>query len=352
MAGRAIFLYYILCYSVGIMGLLSALFASASGWGRFGVRADLRFAFFTASFGLILIPMTVFVYVQSTGMAYDLRLLFISVLSIAGSSAFIVALPLFMGSFLDPPRRLKAMPAWIALACVSFSTILVLVAIAVKPGSLTSMWSIAFFLPAVGMLAAVLETLFSGKRAIHRLAADQAAIEGAGDEGSVERDDIVRWLRVLKSMRFMSIFLLLPMLVFDFFPIFFFSALGAEGQYFKVYPVFYAAMNAVYVVECFKLLSRRGRRVGIDASRADASRIGDGGATMRFLSEAASTEALSPREAEVAALLAAGATYKELCWKLKIKMGTARSHVSNVYRKLGVNCKEDLMRLARGEGRS
>ena len=58
---------------------------------------------------------------------------------------------------------------------------------------------------------------------------------------------------------------------------------------------------------------------------------------------------LSPREVEVARLLADGVTYKDICWKLRIRMGTVQSHVVSVYHKLGVNCKEDLMRLARGE---
>jgi DNA-binding NarL/FixJ family response regulator len=51
----------------------------------------------------------------------------------------------------------------------------------------------------------------------------------------------------------------------------------------------------------------------------------------------------------VARLLASGVAYKEIAWRLGIKMGTVQSHVMGVYRKLGVACKEDLMRKARGE---
>lgn len=344
MAERAIFLYYILCYSLGIMGLLSALFAAASGWGGPGARADLRFAAFTSAFALILIPMTAYVYLETSGMVLDIRVLLLSALSIAGSSAFIVALPLFMGSFLDPPRRLASMPVWIALAGVSFSTMLLLAAAIVLPRTLTAVWSVASYLPFAGMLAAIVETFFSGKRAISRLSALLSASGGPDDPAG---DDRLRWLRVLKAMRFMSVFLLLPMLAIDFFPFIIGSVLRGASSAFKIYPAFYAAMNAVYVVECFRLISRRGRRAAIAARRRDG-----GGTAVPFPPGAAGMEALSPREAEVAALLAAGATYKELCWKLRIKMGTAQSHVSSVYRKLGVNCKEDLMRLARGEGRS
>jgi DNA-binding NarL/FixJ family response regulator len=52
---------------------------------------------------------------------------------------------------------------------------------------------------------------------------------------------------------------------------------------------------------------------------------------------------LSARELEVAALLARGLTYKVIRSQLGISEGTVQSHVSSVYRKIGVNCKEDLI---------
>ncbi|MFA6508729.1 MAG: helix-turn-helix transcriptional regulator, partial [Treponemataceae bacterium] len=54
---------------------------------------------------------------------------------------------------------------------------------------------------------------------------------------------------------------------------------------------------------------------------------------------------LSQREREVAELLSRGLAYKEVSYRLGISMGTTQSHVAGVYRKLGVNCKEDLMLL-------
>ena len=54
---------------------------------------------------------------------------------------------------------------------------------------------------------------------------------------------------------------------------------------------------------------------------------------------------LSLREREVAELLSRGLAYKEIAYRLGISMGTTQSHVAGVYRKLGVNCKEDLMLL-------
>jgi DNA-binding CsgD family transcriptional regulator len=54
-------------------------------------------------------------------------------------------------------------------------------------------------------------------------------------------------------------------------------------------------------------------------------------------------ERLTDRERQVATLLARGMTYKQIRLELGISEGTVQSHVARIYRKLGVNCKEELM---------
>jgi DNA-binding CsgD family transcriptional regulator len=352
MAERIIFLYYILCYSIGIMGLLASLFAAASGWGRAGPRNDLRFSLFSACFALIVIPTTVFAYIRSAGIALDIRMNIVSALAIVGDSGFIFSLPFFIGGFLEPPRKAGAMKVWILLACLSASTMLVLGAIYLSPARIIVMLSYVLYVPMLAMIAAIIEAFFSGNRALAHLHSIQ--LENQSDESiqsdndtAVRSDDALRWTRILRSFMIMSSVAFVPMLVIDFFPTLLYSRIPFVLSLFKIYPALYAALNAAYAVESFKFILRRGRRIGLDASRSELD-----AAARRYLTAAAVPAGLSPREEEVAVLLASGATYKELCWRLRIKQGTAQSHVSSVYRKLGVNCKEDLMRLARGEGRS
>ncbi len=57
---------------------------------------------------------------------------------------------------------------------------------------------------------------------------------------------------------------------------------------------------------------------------------------------------LTKRQCDVAVLLAQGCSYKEICSILSIKIGTIQTHVTLIYRKLGVSCKEDLMNLLNG----
>jgi len=46
---------------------------------------------------------------------------------------------------------------------------------------------------------------------------------------------------------------------------------------------------------------------------------------------------LTPREVQVAALLAYGLTAEQIAEKLSIKTNTARTHIKHIYIKLGVN---------------
>jgi DNA-binding CsgD family transcriptional regulator len=59
---------------------------------------------------------------------------------------------------------------------------------------------------------------------------------------------------------------------------------------------------------------------------------------------------VSAREWEVAASIAAGASYKETADRLCISLSTVKAHLSSVYRKTGTRDKMDLVLLMRREG--
>ena len=55
-------------------------------------------------------------------------------------------------------------------------------------------------------------------------------------------------------------------------------------------------------------------------------------------------DTLSPRELEIAQAYARGASYREIAERLFIAPTTVRTHLSTIYRKLGVSSKIDLLR--------
>ncbi len=54
-------------------------------------------------------------------------------------------------------------------------------------------------------------------------------------------------------------------------------------------------------------------------------------------------EQLTKREVEVAQLLMAGNTYKQVAWHLKISTDTVRQHIKNMYSKLEINSRVQLI---------
>ena len=53
-------------------------------------------------------------------------------------------------------------------------------------------------------------------------------------------------------------------------------------------------------------------------------------------------ECLTPREREIAMLMATGLTNKEIGEKLFVSEQTVKNHVSNIYRKLGIDDRTQL----------
>ena len=67
-------------------------------------------------------------------------------------------------------------------------------------------------------------------------------------------------------------------------------------------------------------------------------------ASLPFIREGA--EILSAREQEVLALLAQGATNKEIAARLHITVRTVKAHVTNIFNKLGVNSRTEAVAVA------
>jgi two-component system nitrate/nitrite response regulator NarP len=65
---------------------------------------------------------------------------------------------------------------------------------------------------------------------------------------------------------------------------------------------------------------------------------------------AGAAEPLSPREAEVVDLVVAGYRNKEIARRLGVTEGTVKTHLHNVYAKLGVTTRTQLAYVARGSG--
>lgn len=75
---------------------------------------------------------------------------------------------------------------------------------------------------------------------------------------------------------------------------------------------------------------------------SQASQAGASASLLEKCGEIARACSLTSREAEVLVLLARGKTIKSICEELTIAQGTAKHHVSNIYRKVGVCDRQSL----------
>jgi DNA-binding CsgD family transcriptional regulator len=80
--------------------------------------------------------------------------------------------------------------------------------------------------------------------------------------------------------------------------------------------------------------------------RVRATLLGLGGRGRRAATAGLGLSALSPREREVARLAADGRTAREIAERLFISERTVETHLANVYAKLGLHSKVELVRRA------
>ena len=124
------------------------------------------------------------------------------------------------------------------------------------------------------------------------------------------------------------------------------APLGATGQ---TDPVIVALLAVVAVVGTIILLDEKSLRNhwGIrfleeGKLQVDSERVARVSA---WVADASADHGLSAREREVLALLAEGKSLREVAQALVISEGTAKTHASHIYEKLGVRNKRDLQRL-------
>jgi DNA-binding CsgD family transcriptional regulator len=312
-----IFLYYLVCYTSGAAGLIAAIAYSGA---RRSIR-DIRFALFSGSFALIVISFTAFAYLDSAGGAANSVNIAFYAMSVAGNSGLVYALPAFMDS-LVPGGDERPSPIWAVLAAAAAVCGAAGVAMAYGLVPLRPVFVVMVNAQFAFMLAAVAYGTARGVISYSRMRKDPSI----RDEG---------WRGAISSFSIASLALFPFIVTVDLFPeLFAWRWFPGFSTYVRAFPLLYGFFNAVYLARVFRVLLR---------GKAVASAAGG------FDDELLASAGLSAREAEVARLLASGVAYKEIAWRLGIKMGTVQSHVMGVYRKLGVACKEDLMRKARGE---
>lgn len=110
------------------------------------------------------------------------------------------------------------------------------------------------------------------------------------------------------------------------------------------YDAIFTWLPAVLVLSCVviaALMLGRGERSGRWAEEGPAKDLsGDGGASCAMLAE---RFGLTPREEEVLGLLAQGRSAPAIADILSVQVSTVKSHVGQIYRKAGVNTRQELL---------
>lgn len=107
---------------------------------------------------------------------------------------------------------------------------------------------------------------------------------------------------------------------------------------------FFLLVNGAIAAALLPRAAAAVRRVRPAQAAAAAEGPGGAGSPLRA---AALRAGLSTREAEVAELLAAGASYKEIADKLFVSLSTVQTHVARIYSKTGSRNKTELANLLR-----
>ena len=115
--GGLLVLYYAVCYSIGGAALIVSLIAARSK----ASPPDARFAVFSLSLALMLVPFSVLSY---TGANIRLKALVFALWFVvaAGEALMIASLPRFMHSLLPSKRQGAIEAMWTASAAVAFGT--------------------------------------------------------------------------------------------------------------------------------------------------------------------------------------------------------------------------------------
>ena len=309
----AIFLYYLLCYSVGLAGLLVSLLAV---FVRKTVP-DRRFALFIAGMTLMVLSFTVGSQILSSRGVSGAVALGVGLVNVVADSFLVFSLPFFVHSLFPARRETALNRLWAATAGIAALAGAAAMVGAAPPSIVTVLFA--------GMGTAVAYATLRGFL--------QVVIRRKNAAESMTDGDRPRWALIVAGMTFTSVGYLPFFIVFDLFPRGFPSLTGALAPTIKVFPSFYAIVNGLYVATTVPLLVRGSRSGGPTAVRA--------------LPMDLDALDLSPREREVAALLAAGSTYRDIADRLFISLATVKTHVDRIYKKTGAANKTELSFMAR-----
>jgi non-specific serine/threonine protein kinase len=93
-----------------------------------------------------------------------------------------------------------------------------------------------------------------------------------------------------------------------------------------------------------------GRALGLDGAVAFALEVGDTSQSVKTAAPTAAAALLSPREREVAVLVARGLSNPQIAEDLVISVHTAQRHVENILGKLGFSSRTQVAAWAVGQG--
>ena len=102
---------------------------------------------------------------------------------------------------------------------------------------------------------------------------------------------------------------------------------------------------AKHLREAESLAAETGNAQGLAAARAALGELGE-------LTVVALPDRLTPRQAEVLGLVAAGSSNKEIAARLRLSVGTVERHLANIYAKLDIRGRVDATRYAVSHGLS
>lgn len=119
-----------------------------------------------------------------------------------------------------------------------------------------------------------------------------------------------------------------------------FGEVDAQGDLVR-----YTVLACLLVYALFLVLAVGRRRISENSESAGIVFIGSEQAFARRCAEVAESASLSSREQEIMALLSQGKSVNSIAEELGISVNTVRTHNKNLYKKLGVHTKGDLLEL-------
>jgi DNA-binding CsgD family transcriptional regulator len=309
-----VIVYWIACYSIGLMGLALSLAAFI----RDRDRAEGAFVLLMLSFTLLVAATTVQLIVEKAG-GRPLGMMVSDLIQIIGLTGLYHALPRFTNTLAGFSWS-KRMDRITAASAIAMGAILGAARFVLESRPFPAyriLYAVAFCLEILAIVYASLSGALA--RAIMKEKLDETYPR--------------KWRNITKAIIPLT-FVCLPLFVildFDAWP----GLRNVLPWGIRAFPGFYAFWSSIYLVESLRRGRGKPARAERDLVIPDEVRPEDIDAA-RF--------ALSPRETEVACLLLSGLAYKEISTSIGVSMATVKTHVARIYQKTGASTKLELMK--------